>query len=93
MSTHTPGGWSHFDFTLTPEAKHVFENATAGLWGVKYTPFAFTAQTVVGTNYSFLCEAISVTRPLATNVVKMRTFQPQDLKELPIIISIETIRP
>ncbi len=93
MSTHSPGGWSNFDFTLTPEAKHVFEYATAGLQGVKYAPFAFATQMFAGTNYSFLCEAVLVSRNPTTNVVKMRIFQSLDSKEMPAIASIEMIAP
>ena len=93
MSTQLPGGWSSFDFTLSPEAKHVLETAVAGLLGVKYTAFAFATQVVAGTHYSFLCEAISVTRSPSTHVVKMRIFQSLDSKQAPTIVSIETIAP
>ena len=96
--SNLPDGWSNFDFTLTPEAKHVFESAIPGLVGVKYTPFAFATQVVAGTHYSFLCEAESVSRNPASTVVKMRIFQALDnddtpIEVKPIIESIETISP
>lgn len=50
------GGWSSFSFTITPEAKKVFEQALKGLVGVRYTPLAFATQVVAGLNYCFLCE-------------------------------------
>jgi hypothetical protein len=51
-----PGGWGDFSFTITPEAKNVFDQALKGLTGVKYTPLAFATQVVAGLNYCFLCE-------------------------------------
>jgi hypothetical protein len=91
-------GWSNFDFTLTPEAKHVFETTTSGPTGVKFTPLGFAVQVLAGTRYSFLCEAESVSRHPARSVVKIRIFQALDNGDMPIdarpvIESIETIYP
>ena len=56
-SVTMPGGWGGFSFTITPEAKSVFDQALKGLLGVQYTPLAFAIQVVNGLNYCFLCEA------------------------------------
>jgi len=53
---HVLGGWSSFNFNITPEAKNVFDQALKGLVGVKYTPLAFATQVVAGLNYCFLTE-------------------------------------
>jgi len=50
------GGWGDFSFTITPEARNVFDQALKGLMGVQYTPLAFATQVVSGLNYCFLCE-------------------------------------
>jgi hypothetical protein len=50
------GAWGGFSFTVTPEAKSVFDQALTGLVGVKYTPRAFAIQVVNGLNYCFLSE-------------------------------------
>ena len=50
------GAWGGFSFTVTPEAKSVFDQALKGLVGVQYTPLAFAIQVVSGLNYCFLCE-------------------------------------
>lgn len=50
------GAWGGFSFTMTPEAKSVFDQALKGLVGVQYTPMAFAIQVVSGLNYCFLSE-------------------------------------
>lgn len=90
--------WSSFDFTLSPEAKHVFEEATVGLLGVKYTPFAFATQVVAGIGYAFLCEGVAPTRSPNSSVVKIRIYQPlanpaTAVEDRPMIESIEAIVP
>ncbi|GMV30118.1 MAG: hypothetical protein AMXMBFR59_22430 [Rhodanobacteraceae bacterium] len=91
MATQIPGGWSNFDFTLSPEAKNVFDTAFDGLLGVKYTPFAFATQIVNGTNYSFLCEAQYMTRYPVENAVAAEVYQPLEGK--PHIVAIRPISP
>lgn len=83
---------------LAPSPKHVFESATPGLAGVRYSPFAFATQAAAGTYYSFLCEAQSASRDPISSLVKMRVFQPPVSHDIPIdarpiIDSIETIAP
>jgi hypothetical protein len=56
MAEMMPGGWTAFSFTITQEAKKVFDQALKGLVGVSYTPLAFATQVVAGTNYCFLCQ-------------------------------------
>lgn len=53
MSNMVAGGWTDFDFNITPEAKEVFDSAVK-LMGVGYTPLAFATQVVSGKNYCFL---------------------------------------
>jgi len=53
---HVLGGWSRFNFSITPEAKNVFDQALKVIAGVKYTPLAFATQVVAGLNYCFLTE-------------------------------------
>ncbi len=53
------GAWSAYA-DLSREAKAVFDRATDGLVGVKYTPLAFASQVVAGQNFSFFCNAIGV---------------------------------
>ncbi len=56
MSHTLLGAWGGLSFTITPEAKTVFDQALEGLVGVQYTPLAFAIQVVAGLNYCFLCE-------------------------------------
>ena len=56
MSETLVGAWGNFSFTITPQAKNVFDHALRGLTGVQYTPLAFAFQVVSGLNYCFLCE-------------------------------------
>jgi hypothetical protein len=51
-----PGGWSNWQFHLTPDAEKVFKEAFAHFLGVGYTPMAFATQVVAGMNYSFLAK-------------------------------------
>jgi hypothetical protein len=50
------GAWGGLSFTITPEAKNVFDQSVKDLRGVQYTPLAFAIQVVSGLNYCFLCE-------------------------------------
>jgi len=70
------GGWSNFNFTLTPAAEHVFHEVTGRLLGVKYTPLAFATQVVAGTHYSFLAESQVVVPNAPEGVVVIHVFQP-----------------
>jgi hypothetical protein len=49
------GAWGGISFTITPEAKNVFDQSVKDLRGVQYTPLAFAIQVVNGLNYCFLC--------------------------------------
>lgn len=84
MSNTVPvGDWSHFDFTLTPLAKDVFETAMQPLFGAKYTPLALASQVVSGTNYCFLCDVQYATPFPDGNAVKVYIYQPSDGKPCP----------
>jgi len=50
------GGWTAYH-PLTANDKKVFEEATHGLVGVKYTPQTVSTQVVAGTNYRYKCTA------------------------------------
>ncbi|NBF09775.1 hypothetical protein [Pseudomonas sp. Fl4BN1] len=53
---HFVGGWTPYH-PLTSEDKKVFEEAIAGVIGVKYTPKEVSSQVVNGTNYRYQTEA------------------------------------
>lgn len=53
-----PGGWTGFNFTLTPNAQKVF--GVVKMLGVNYTPLAFATQVVAGTNWCFLAKGTIV---------------------------------
>jgi len=91
VSVQIPGTWSSFDFTLTPQAKDVFETVLNDLVGVTYTPFAFASQYVSGTNYAFLCDIPNARSYPPENVVIVRIFEPQ--KGKPSLVSIVPIQP
>jgi hypothetical protein len=74
------GGWSNFDFTLTPHAKDAFETAMPPLFGTTYTPFAFASQTVAGINYCFLCDVQYATAFPDENAVKVYIYHPSNGK-------------
>lgn len=74
------GGWSNFDFTLTPQAKDAFETAMQPLFGARYTPLAFASQVVAGTNYCFLCDVQYATPFPDENAVKVYIYQQSDGK-------------
>ena len=85
------GGWTGWNFTITPEAKAVFEKALQGFTGVGYTPLAFATQMVSGTNYCFLCQG-KVVYPGAPEIaVKLYIYQP--LQGDPHITQIINITP
>lgn len=91
MSDLIPGGWTSFDFTLTPTAKDVFESVTQGLIGGRYTALAFATQVVTGTNFAFLCEVEYPSSSPEDNAVVMRIHQP--LNGRPHLMSIVPVRP
>lgn len=70
------GGWTGFNFHISPEALKVFETALHGFVGVHFKPLAAATQVVAGTNYCFLCEAAPV-YPRATHyAAKVYIYQP-----------------
>lgn len=82
------GGWSAWG-PLTPEGLEVFEQATQGLLGVKYTPLEMSTQVVAGMNYRFICEAKVVAPKAEPYKTMIEIFRP--LKGEPIITNIHTI--
>jgi len=69
------GGYSNWNFTISPEADAIFR-AAVNLVGVKYTPIAFATQVVAGTNYAFLCKAAVVVPNAPQRAVKLYIFKP-----------------
>lgn len=61
-TAQTTGAWSAAeDGTITPELQEIFDKAMEGLTGVGYTPLELLeTQLVSGTNYKFLCDAVTV---------------------------------
>lgn len=62
MDTQKVGGWTSFA-PVTKEDEKIFNKATQGILGVKYTPEQVSHQLVAGTNYRFICKAVSSTNP------------------------------
>ena len=54
MATTVPGGYTDWQFPLTPDASDVFKAAFEGFCGAEYSPLAFATQVVAGTKYAFL---------------------------------------
>lgn len=88
-SSTLAGGWTNFNFTLTPKAKDVFKEALKGFVGVSYTPLAFATQVVAGTNWCFLSEAILPGG--SQNAVLLYIYEP--LQGHPHITEITKIKP
>ena len=84
------GGWTNFNFTLTPQAKEVFQVALKGFVGVGYTPLAFATQVVAGTNWCFLSKAVMPGSDYE-NAVLLYIYQP--LEGTPHITEINKIKP
>ena len=91
MTEQMPGGWSNWNFELTPDAKKVFEKALQGFVGVAYTPLAFATQVVAGENYCFLCKGKVVYPDAPEFPAKVYIYQP--LKGDPHITEIKKIKP
>lgn len=92
MTQATEGGWSGFNFDLTPEDLNVFKEATSQLIGVDYTPIAVAKQVVAGVNYSYIAKAQSVVPNAATRAVTLHIFQPLG-HEKPHVTGIVQIKP
>lgn len=76
-----PGGWSPYG-PLTPQDQKVFEEATAGLLGVRYVPEEVSRQVVAGMNYRFRCKAEPLSPGVPPREVLMQIHAPLDGKPL-----------
>lgn len=85
-----PGGWTNFNFTLTPKAHEVFKKAVH-LVGVGYTPLAFATQVVAGTNWCFLAKGAVVVPGAPEIAALLYVFEP--LKGDPYLTEIKQIKP
>lgn len=54
----------------------LFRTVTAGLDGVGYTPQSVATQVVAGTNYRFICNAVTTTREPQTYQAEVVVYQP-----------------
>jgi hypothetical protein len=76
MSEMIPGGWSGFNFTITPEAREIFDAALKGFVGVQYTPLACATQVVAGINYCYLCQGVVVYPNAPEIAAKLYVYKP-----------------
>lgn len=60
MAEGMMGAWSDYH-KLTPNEQNVFDEGMEGFAGVAYSPVAAATQVVNGENYSFFCNATTVT--------------------------------
>jgi len=81
------GAYTAYSTDISPEARKVFEEATKGLVGVKYTPLAVSTQVVSGVNYRFFCNARDVYPGALNEAALVEIYQP--LKDKPTIRSIK----
>jgi len=88
-----PGGWGGLSFTITPEAKSVFDQALHGLLGVQYTPLAFATQVVNGLNYCFLCEGRVVYPGAPGFAALIYIYAPPEKDATPHITEITRLHP
>lgn len=61
---------------LNEEDLVLFGTVTRGLTGVSYTPESVATQVVAGTNYRFICKAVTATREPETYRAEVVVFQP-----------------
>lgn len=83
------GGWSAWK-PLDSESREVFDEATKGLLGVKYSPKEVSTQVVAGMNYRYKCSAAVMSKEHDTYNVLMEIFKP--LTGDAIITGIERIQ-
>ena len=74
-NSNFPGEWTARR-PLTSEDLQVFEQATRGLCGVKYTPLEVATQVVAGINYRFVCLAETVTAVVKRYHAEITVFKP-----------------
>jgi hypothetical protein len=85
------GGYSSWNFTISPEAAATFKAAKQ--LGVDYTPLAFATQVVAGLNYVFLCKAVAVSPKAPQRAVKVYIYQPLPGQGDPHITQILDVPP
>ncbi len=76
---------------LTEEDMAVFNAATHGMVGVRYTPESVATQVVAGTNYRFVCSATTVTREPETYKAEVVVFKPLPGKGDPKVTAINKL--
>jgi hypothetical protein len=84
------GGWSGFNFNLTPDAKKVFDKAVT-LVGVRYTPLAFAHQMVKETSLCYLVKGAIVVPGNPEFAALIYVYQPPQGE--PHITAINRINP
>lgn len=86
-----PGGWTHFDFTLSTKAKEIFRDALKGFVGVHYTPLAAATQVVAGTNWCYLAKGTLPGPSAFEDAYLLYIFEP--LEGPPHLTEITRIKP
>lgn len=81
------GGWT-FHHEPDESAMEVFSEALRGFTGVKYTPVTVATQVVAGTNYCFLCDAVTVTKEPEKFRAYVYIFRPLPSQGEPYITDI-----
>lgn len=76
---------------LKEDETALFEAATRGLTGVSYTPESVATQIVAGTNYRFICTAVTATADPKTYKAMVTIFRPLPGRGDPKITSIERL--
>jgi len=84
-----PGGYTDWQFPVTPDASSVFKEAFVGFTGAQYTPVAFATQVVAGTMYAFVATGHIVVPGEPKLVVVIHIMKP--LQGKPYIVEIKRI--
>jgi hypothetical protein len=86
--------YTDWNFTISPEAQKVFNEALKGFVGANYTPLAFASQIVAGINYCFLCKAKGAYPNAPEKAVKLYIFEPLPMPGAhPHITEIVDVKP
>lgn len=75
-----PGTYSLYTDRISAEAKKAFKEGLKGFVGGNYIPVAVSAQTVLGTNYHFFCNATLVTPNPVNGIAIVSIYKPLEGK-------------
>lgn len=88
--THLSGGFSA-QRPLNEADQALFRSLTAELDGVGYTPQSVATQVVAGTNYRFICKAVTVTRKPKSYQAEVTIYKPLPNHGEPRITAIKKL--